>query len=65
MYTLVFKSRAESGLEDLDAVIRSRVLAKLQNLCNNCDEHPHRALKGKHSGKFSLKIGHYRAIYTF
>lgn len=65
MYTLVFKSRAESDLENLDTVIRSRVLAKLQNLCDNCDEHPHKALKGRHSGKFSLKIGAYRTLYTF
>ncbi len=65
MYTLVFESKAESNVEDLDITIRTRVFAKLQYLCENCDGHRHRALKGRHSGKFSLKIGHYRALYTF
>ena len=65
MYTLVFKPRAESDLEDLDTMIRSRVLTKLQDLCDNCEEHRHKALKGRHRGKFRLKIGHYRALYTF
>lgn len=58
MYTLVFKPRAESDLEDLDTMIRSRVLTKLQDLCDNCEEHRHKALKGRHRGKFRLKIGH-------
>ena len=65
MYTLVFESKAESDVEDLDITIRARVFAKLHYLCENCDEHRHRALKGRHGGKFSLKIGHYRALYTF
>ena len=65
MYRLAFKLRAESGLEDLDTTIRVRVFAKLQYLCENCDEHRHKALKGSHSGKFSLKVGTYRALYTF
>ena len=65
MYTLVFKSNAESDVEGLDTTIRARIFAKLQSLCENCDEHRHIALKGRHRGKFRLKIGAYRALYTF
>ena len=65
MYTLALESGAQSDLRRLDASIRTRIFAKLYRLCANCDNHPHKALKGRYSGKFSLKIGHYRAIYTF
>ena len=65
MYTLALEAGAQSDLRRLDASVRARIFAKLYRLCANCDNHPHQALKGEHSGKFRLKIGHYRALYTF
>lgn len=65
MYTLTLEPGAQSDLRRLDAAIRARIFTKLNRLCVNCDNHPHTALKGRHSGKFSLKNGAYRALYTF
>ena len=66
MYTLIIKPRAESGLRRLSAPIRLLVFNKLERLCEICDDYPHKALKGGHSGKFSLSVAKdYRVIYTF
>ena len=64
MYALVLESKAESDVEGLDTTIRARIFAKLQYLRENCDEPRHIALKGRHRGKFRLKIGTYRVLYT-
>ena len=66
MYTLVLRSRARSDIRRLHPTIRARVLEKLEKLCANWDEHPKKALKGIHSGKFSLTVAkHYRVLYSF
>ena len=66
MYTLALEPRARTGLQRLSAPIRRRVLQKLEDLCRECDERRHHALKGKHSGKFRLKVAHhYRVLYSF
>ena len=39
---------------------------KLVQLQETCDNRPHKALKGIHRGKFSLRVAkHYRILYTF
>lgn len=66
MYTLVLRSRARSDMRRLHPKIRARVLEKLENLCENWDEHPKKALKGIHRGKFSLTVAKdYRVLYSF
>ena len=66
MYTLMMMPRAESDLRRLSTPIQARILNKLERLCQICDNHPHKGLKGVHSGKFSLKVAKdYRIIYTF
>ncbi len=66
MYTLVLRSRAQSDMRRLHPTIRARVLEKLENLCENWDEHPKKALKGIHRGKFSLTVAKdYRVLYSF
>lgn len=66
MYTLVLRSRAISDMQRLHPTIRARVLDKLENLCANWDEHPKKALKGIHRGKFSLTVAKdYRVLYSF
>lgn len=65
LYTLRHSSRARSDLQRLDPTIRQRIGNKLEWLCENCDNRQHKALKGKHRGKFTLKINDYRALYTF
>ena len=66
MYRLTIIPRAESDLRRLSAPIYTRILNKLERLCQICDDYPHKALKGPHSGKFSLKVAkNYRILYTF
>lgn len=66
MYTLTLEPRARAGLRRLSAPIQRQVLQKLDNLCIECDERRHHALKGEHRGKFRLKVAHhYRVLYSF
>ena len=65
MYTLIMDSRAESDLLRLHPSIARGIRSKLNWLCENCDVHRHKALKGKHKGKFTLKMNDYRVIYSF
>ena len=65
MYTLVTDPRAESDLARLPSTIAQRVRGRLERLRENPDNEHHKALKGKHRGKFSLKVAkHYRIIYS-
>ena len=65
MYTLVFRARARGNLRRLDATIRTRILDKLDRLCEGGPMGRHKALKGKDRGKFSVPVGNYRIIYSF
>ena len=66
MYRLVIMPKAASDFERLDAAIQQRILDKLRALCENCEVYRHKALQGKHRGKFRLRAaGDYRVIYTF
>ena len=64
MYTLVLDSRAESDLQCLHPSIARSIHRKLAWLCENCDNWRHRALKGRHKGKFTLKMNDYRILYS-
>lgn len=65
MYTLATDLRAESDLARLPSTIAYRVRRRLERLCENPDNEHHKALKGKHKGKFSLRVAkHYRVIYS-
>ncbi len=65
MYELILDSNARRNLRRLDAKIQTQVLRKLRWLCKNCDEYPHKALKGRYKGQFKLPSGDYRIIYTY
>ena len=66
MYTVEISAEARSDLRRLDSVIRTRIRNKLAELRETCDNRPHKALQGRHRGKFSLRVAkHYRIIYTF
>lgn len=54
MYTLELDPRAVADLQRLDAKIQAQIRTKLNQLRESCDQRRHKALKGKHSGKFSL-----------
>ena len=66
MYTLEISADARADLRRLDPAIRTRVHNALLQLQETCDNRPHKALRGRHRGKFSLRVAkHYRIIYTF
>ena len=66
MYTLKMSADARADLRRLDSAIRTRVRNTLLQLQETCDDRPHKALQGRHRGKFSLRVAkHYRIIYTF
>ena len=66
MYTLEISADARADLQRLSPTIRTRVYTKLTLLQETCDNRPHKALQGRHRGKFSLRVAkHYRIIYTF
>ena len=66
MYTLKISADARADLQRLDSTIRERVRDSLLQLQETCDDRPHKALRGRHSGKFTLRVAkHYRIIYTF
>ena len=66
MYTLELDTRALSDMQRFHFTVRARILEKLEQLCENCDNQPHKALKGRFRGKFSLTVAKdYRIIYSF
>ena len=66
MYTLKISADARADLRRLDPTIRDRVYNTLGQLQETCDDRPHKALQGRHRGKFTLRVAkHYRIIYAF
>ncbi len=66
MYTLELDSRVQSDMQRFHPNVRARIFEKLGQLCANCDNQPHKALKGKFRGKFSLTVAKdYRIVYSF
>ena len=66
MYALDLDSRAQRDMQRFHPNVRARILEKLEQLCENCDNQPHKALKGKFRGKFSLTVAKdYRIVYSF
>ncbi len=66
MYTLKISADASTDLRRLDPTIRTRIRNTLLQLQETCDDRPHKALRGRHRGKFTLRVAkHYRIIYTF
>lgn len=65
MYELILTPNATIDLQSLDAEIQRRVCKKLKWLRENCSQFYHKPLTGQHEGKFSLRCGNYRVIYTY
>lgn len=64
MYSVELSRTARSNMSRLDPQVERRVMAGLRRLAQNCDSVRHIALTGPHAGKFRLRIGDYRALYT-
>ena len=64
MYRIVLTDRADDDLSRLDRAVAQRVNNGLKRLARNCESVSHVALTGRHAGKFRLRVGNYRALYT-
>ncbi len=64
-YSIEFTPEAIASLEKLDPVIQQRALNKIKWLGTNFDQLSPQPLTGELSGLFKLRIGDYRAIYSF
>lgn len=65
MYQVEFMPEAEDDLARLSPDIAKRVLKKAQWLADNFDQLTPEALTGQWRGVFKLRVGDYRALYTF
>jgi len=65
MYSLHFLTSAKKELAKLDSVIQKNIKEKLIILTQNPEvlKNNIKALKGKHKGKFRLRVHQYRVIF--
>ncbi len=65
MYTLHFLTSAKREFAKLDSVIQRNIKEKLLILAENPEvlKNNIKALKGKHKGKFRLRVHQYRVIF--
>ena len=64
MYRLELLPDARADMSRLDPPVAQLVMRRLRRLTRDCDTARHVALTGRHAGKFRLRIGNYRALYT-
>ena len=65
MYRVEFTKAAADDLSGLDKTMAQQVLDKLSWLAHNAESVQHKALTGQWRSVFSLRIGDYRAIYSY
>ena len=65
MWRLEFTPEAEVSLSKLDADVRKRVAKKLEWLADNFDHVSPEPLSHELAGKYKLRVGDYRVIYSF
>lgn len=65
MYTVQFASTAAKDLGSLEKPIAQRILGKIRWMAQNFDSLTPEALTGQWTGFFKLRVGEYRALYTF
>lgn len=63
-WSLHIDPKAEEDLYALEQDTRLRIIDKLEWLAENFDKIHPRALTGKYSGYYKLRVGDYRVIYT-
>ena len=64
-YEVEFTRTAERDLSRLDKAVAQQVLDRLRWLADNADSVSHKALTAQFKGAYSLRIGDYRAIYSY
>ena len=64
MYDVVFSDRAQSDIRRLDRATAQRVIGKLRWLAENFEATKLTVLTGPEQGRFRLRVGDYRVVYT-
>jgi mRNA interferase RelE/StbE len=64
-YIVEFRAAALSGLEQISQKNQKRILRKIYWLTDNFNQLSPQPLTGDLSGLFKLRIGDYRALYSF
>jgi mRNA interferase RelE/StbE len=62
-YSVSFESESITDLDNLDQVVRLRILNKIQWLSLNFEQITPLSLTGQWSGFYKLRVGDYRVIY--
>lgn len=62
-YSVSFESESIADLDNLDQVVRLRILNKIQWLSVNFEQITPLSLTGQWSGFYKLRVGDYRVIY--
>jgi mRNA interferase RelE/StbE len=65
MYSVKFSQAAIDQLAELNKADAQQVLKKLHWLTENFEQATHQPLTGTLKGIFKLRVGDYRALYTF
>lgn len=63
-YTIQYTTHALDDLDSLDRAVAKRILRKIERLAENAAIISHYALAGEWAGRFRLRVGDYRVIYT-
>ena len=64
-YSVEFTLKAEEDLERLDKVIAQNVANKIDRLSQSIESILPTPLKGQFKGKYKLRVGDWRVIYSF
>ncbi|MFN6221204.1 MAG: toxin [Anabaena sp. CRKS33] len=62
-YSVSFESESITDLDNLDQVVRLRILNKIQWLSVNFEQITPLSLTGQWSGFYKLRVGDYRVMY--
>lgn len=64
MYRVDFTLQAEEDLSRIDRNIAKRIAEKIEWFCQNIDHIIKEPLTGKFKGKYKLRVGDWRIIYS-
>jgi mRNA interferase RelE/StbE len=64
-YTVEFTPQAEEDLSRLDKTIAQNIAHKIDWLSQNLENIIPAPLKGKFKGKYKLRVGDWRVVYSF
>ena len=64
-YSVEFTVRAEEDMGRLDKAIAQNIANKIEYLSQNMESITPASLKGEFKGKYKLRVGDWRVIYSF